>query len=80
MDPKALQLMEQLKNDKEKLSRIMGSADAQALFAQLQQSDSGALQKAAAGNTQDLAKTISGMMQNKETAELIRRITQSIQK
>ena len=32
------------------------------------------------GNTQDLAKTISQMMQNQETAELIRRITRSIQK
>ena len=80
MDPKMLQLMEQLKTDKEKLSRIMASPDARELFAQLQQNDSGALQKAAAGNTQELAKTISQMMQNQETAELIRRITRSIQK
>lgn len=80
MDPKALQLMEQLKNDKEKLARIMSSPDAQRLFSQLQKSDSGALQKAAAGNTQDLAKAISDMMRNEETAELIRRVTQSMGK
>ena len=79
MDPKMLQMVEQLKNDKEALSRITSSPDARRLIAQLQKSNSSALQKAAAGNTADLAKTISGMMQNQETAALIRRIMQSLQ-
>ena len=80
MDPKMLQMMEQLKNDKESLSRLTSSPDAQRLMAQLQMTNGAALQKAAAGNPAELAKTISDMMQNKETAELIRRITQSVQK
>ena len=80
MDPKMLQMIEQLKNDKAALSRLTSSPDAKRLLAHVQQADSSALQKAAVGNTADLAKTISAMMQNEETAELIRRITQSMQK
>lgn len=80
MDPKMLQMIQQLKTDKAALDRLTSSPDAQRLFSHMQQTNSDALQKAAAGNTAELAKAVSAMMQNKETAELIRRITQSMQK
>ena len=80
MDPKILEMIEQLKNDKAALTRLTSSPDAKRLLAQVQKTNGSALQKAALGNTGDLAKTISAMMQNEETAELIRRITQSMQK
>ncbi len=80
MDPKMLQMIQQLKTDSDSLSRLASSPDAQRLLTQIQQADGDALQKAAVGNTSELAKTISAMMQNEETAELIRRIAQSIQK
>ena len=80
MDPKMLQMIQQLKTDKAALDRLTSSPDAPRLFSHMQQTNSDALQKAAAGNTADLAKAVSAMMQNKEPAELIRRITQSMQK
>lgn len=80
MDPKMLQMIQQLKNDKEALSRLTSSPEARRLLEHVQKTDSSALQKAAVGNTADLAKTVSAMMQNEETAALIRRITQSMQK
>ena len=81
MDLKTLQLIEQLKNNKGMVEGIMRSSDGQKLLSHLTQQDNGgALQKAAAGDTSELANMIKNLMSSKEGAELIERIHRSVQK
>lgn len=85
MDNKTQSLIQNLKNNQAALRTIMASRDGQTLMRQLTQRDGGAsLQRAAQaaskGDTAELTQMISRLMESREGAELIQRISSSVQK
>ena len=79
------ELMEKLRQNPAALQRVMRSQDGQQLMRMLSGADGGsslnrAAMQAAGGNTAELTKMIQNVMQSPEGAELIRRISESLQK
>ena len=78
-------LMEKLRQNPAALQRVMRSQDGQQLMRMLSGADGGsslnrAAMQAAGGNTAEITKMIQNVMQSPEGAELIRRISESLQK
>ena len=85
MDEKASQMAEQLKQNPAMLHALMQSRDGQTLLQMLTQKDHGAglqkaVQSAARGNTEEMVKMVSQVMQSPDGAALIQRINQALQK
>jgi len=85
MDEKASQMAEQLKRNPAMLHALMQSRDGQTLLQMLTQKDHGAglqraVQSAARGNTEEMVKMVSQVMQSPDGAALIQRINQALQK
>ena len=79
------ELMEKLRQNPAALQRVMHSQDGQQLMRMLSGADGGsslnrAAMQAAGGNTAEITKMIQNVMQSPEGAELIRRISESLQK
>jgi hypothetical protein len=79
------ELMEKLRQNPAALQRVMRSQDGQQLMRMLSGADGGsslnrAAMQAAGGNTAEMTKMIQNVMQSPEGAELIRRISESLQK
>ena len=79
------ELMEKLRQNPAALQRVMRSQDGQQLMRMLTGADGGsslnrAAMQAAGGNTAEITKMIQNVMQSPEGAELIRRISESLQK
>jgi hypothetical protein len=79
------ELMEKLRQNPAALQRVMPSQDGQQLMRMLSGADGGsslnrAAMQAAGGNTSEMTKMIQNVMQSPEGAELIRRISESLQK
>ena len=79
------ELMEKLRQNPAALQRVMRSQDGQQLMQMLSGADGGsslnrAAMQAAGGNTAEITKMIQNVMQSQEGAELIRRISESLQK
>ena len=79
------ELMEKLRQNPAALQRVMHSQDGQQLMRMLSGADGGsslnrAAMQAAGGNTAEITKMIQNVMQSSEGAELIRRISESLQK
>ncbi|MBQ1282081.1 MAG: hypothetical protein IIY16_07545 [Oscillospiraceae bacterium] len=79
------ELMEKLRQNPAALQRVMRSQDGQQLMRMLLGADGGsslnrAAMQAAGGNTAEITKMIQNVMQSPEGAELIRRISESLQK
>ena len=79
------ELMEKLRQNPAALQREMRSQDGQQLMRMLSGADGGsslnrAAMQAAGGNTAEITKMIQNVMQSPEGAELIRRISESLQK
>lgn len=79
------ELMEKLRQNPAALQRVMRSQDGQQLMRMLSGADGGsslnrAAMQAAGGNTAEITKMIQNVMQSPEGAELIRRISESLQK
>ena len=84
MDNNLKELTQLLQANKAAITQLMRSPDGQRLM-ELMQSRGGSQQlnkaagAAAQGNTADLSKMIQGMMQTKEGAQLVQRITSKVQ-
>ena len=79
------ELMEKLRQNPAALQRVMHSQAGQQLMRMLSGADGGsslnrAAMQAAGGNTSEMTKMIQNVMQSPEGAELIRRISESLQK
>ena len=79
------ELMEKLRQNPAALQRVMHSQDGRQLMRMLSGADGGsslnrAAMQAAGGNTAEITKMIQNVMQSPEGAELIRRISESLQK
>ena len=79
------ELMEKLRQNPAALQRVMHSQDGQQLMRMLSGADGGsslnrAAMQAAGGNTAEITKMIQNVMESPEGAELIRRISESLQK
>ena len=79
------ELMEKLRQNPAALQRVMRSQDGQQLMRMLSGADGGsslnrAAMQAAGGNTAEITKMIQNVMQSPEGAELLRRISESLQK
>ena len=79
------ELMEKLRQNPAALQRVMRSQDGQQLMRMLSGADGGsslnrAAMQAAGGNTAEITKMNQNVMQSPEGAELIRRISESLQK
>ena len=79
------ELMEKLRQNPAALQRVMRAQDGQQLMRMLSGADGGsslnrAAMQAAGGNTAEITKMIQNVMQSPEGAELIRRISESLQK
>ncbi len=78
-------MIERLKRDPAALQALMNSPDAQALMRMLQGGDGGqalnrAASQAAGGNTAQMTQMLKNIMSTPGGAQLIRRITKSLQK
>lgn len=85
MDEKIKQTLASLKNNPGAVQSLFETQDGQNLLRMLAGQDQGktlqqAAQNAAAGNTAQMVRMISQLMQNPEGAELVRRINDSLQK
>ncbi|MDY3984714.1 hypothetical protein [Dysosmobacter sp.] len=85
MDEKMQRMMEQLQRDPSAIQGLMQSRDGQALLRMLTQQDQGAsLQRAAQsavkGDTTQLARMVTQVMQSPDGAALVERINKAIRK
>lgn len=82
MDANLKATIEKLKNDQGAVQALLGSRDGQKLMRMLTQNDNGAAlqqatQSAAQGNTEDLTKMLSQLMQSGEGAAIMNRINEA---
>lgn len=85
MDEKIRQTLAALKSNPNAVQSLFQTQDGQNLLRMLTQQDQGtslqqAAQNAAAGDTTQIIRMISQVMQNPEGAKLLQRINQSLQK
>lgn len=85
MDAKTQQLIEKIKGNAGLAQQLLSSAEGRKLLQLLSSSDGGAAlqrsaQNAAKGNTADLAKMISSLMNDPEAAALMQRISEMAKK
>ena len=85
MDAKTQQLIEKIKGNAGLAQQLLSSAEGRKLLQILSSSDGGAAlkrsaQSAAAGNTAELAKMISALMNDPEAAALMQRISEMAKK
>ena len=85
MDEKTARLAEQLKNNPAMLRSLMQSRDGQALLRMLTQQDQGAslqqaAQSAVKGDTTQLARMVTQVMQSPDGAALVERINKAMWK
>ena len=85
MDEKTARMAEQLKRNPAMLKSLMQSRDGQALMQMLTQGDQGAglqqaVRSAAKGDTSDMVRLVSQVMQSPGGAELVERINKAVQK
>lgn len=84
MDDKTKQLIEMLKQNPNAARDLLRSQDGQSLLRLLTQSDHGAAlqhaaQNAARGDTSEMVRIISQLMQSQEGAQLVERINKAVQ-
>ena len=85
MDEKTARMVEQLKSNPAMLQALMQSRDGQALLRMLTQQDQGAslqqaAQSAVKGDTTQLARMVTQVMQSPDGAVLVERINKAMRK
>ena len=85
MDEKMAQMAEHLKQNPAMLKNLMQSRDGQALMRMLTQQDQGAAlqkaaQSAARGDTADMVRMVTQLMQSPDGAALVERINKALRK